>query len=90
MPMGIDEWRATRREVGDLSTVTGFDHDKGDPAYVYEGDLFIYRWHSGWVGHRAESYLFYLQIENQEWLSNELMELEAILYEYGVSAGNIA
>jgi hypothetical protein len=85
--MTIEQFQATRKLVPDLGTSTDNEALDGRPGYLYEGALCIETHCADWAGSPADTYQFFLVIGNQEWLSNDLSELEARLYEYAVSEG---
>jgi hypothetical protein len=76
--LDFDQFTATRRKVEDISTEQdGWDPEfyKGVPAFIYEGGCAIVCT-SGMEGMKA----FYLLLETQEWTSDDLAELERVLY----------
>lgn len=85
--MAIETFRSTRKLVADLGASTDNEALDGRPGYLYDGRLCIETRCADWSGSPADAYQFLLVIGNQEWLSNELSELEVHLYEYAVSEG---
>lgn len=85
--MTLEQFQATRTLVADLGGATDNEALDGRPGSLYEGALCIEANCADWAGSPADQYKFLLVIGNQEWLSNDLAELEAHLYEYAVSEG---
>ncbi len=89
----FEEFQALRREVADLQPVSGCDWHKGVAGFVYEvvigAGLHIEKNNDSWKSTPAEPYAYMLNIGNDEWLSNDLAELERKLYEFAIDEGYI-
>ena len=86
--MTLDEFRATGRDCGDLGAALddGYWEDCSEPARgrLYLGQLWIQRKPAaGWPNGRTESW--YLLLGREDWLSDDLPRLEALLYEFALS-----
>jgi hypothetical protein len=85
--MTLEQFQASRQLVADIGAVTDTEQLDGRPGYLYADTLWIETHCPEWSGSPADAYQFLLVIGNQEWLSNDLSELEPILYEYAVDEG---
>lgn len=88
--MTLDQFRATGRDCDDLGKALSDTSmgETGEPirGRLYAGSLYIIRRpESGWIdGDQRE---WDLVIANQEWISDDLPDLEARLYEFALSEG---
>lgn len=72
----------------DLGPVVDAGQLDGCPGIVYgDSKLHIETYRPEWTGTPAAAFQFLLVIGNQEWVSNDLTELEQRLYEYGIDEG---
>jgi hypothetical protein len=82
--MTLDAFRATGAPCADLGVPTSDETLSGFPGRVYRGGLWVReRPAGGWPNGRAERW--YLLLGNEDWLSDDLPRLEALLYEYGLA-----
>jgi hypothetical protein len=87
--MNLEQFQATKKAVPDIGVAIDDESLKGRPGLVYgDTSLFIETRCAEWDGSRAAAYEFYLCIGNQEWLSNDLSELEERLHDFGVAEGH--
>lgn len=80
-------FQATRRAVEDLGQVIRDDSLDGLPGFVYLDKLFIETNTPAWEGTAAEPYAAMLTLGREQFLSNDLDDLERKLYEFAVSEG---
>ena len=85
--MTFEELQATRKEVSDLGAAIEDDAYNGLPGYVYLGVLWIEKApEEGWEFARDPG-VYHLQIERDEYFSNDLSNLESKLHRWARSAG---
>jgi hypothetical protein len=89
--MTFREFQSLRREVIDLEPISGCDWHKGVPGFTYEvvigAGLHIEKNNDAWKGTPAEPFAYMLVIANNDWLSNDLTELERKLYVFAIDEG---
>ena len=76
--MTFEQFQATRRHVTDISTETGVDVGENMPGHVYDGGLHIF-------DYTASEHQ--LQIMGEEWISDDIAELERRLYDFASGEG---
>jgi hypothetical protein len=87
MPMNFEAFQATRVAVPDIGAILNDSTLKGQPGLIYCGSLYIDRWTSAWIGHPAEPFAYHLILGRDEWCSNDLTELERLLYQFALDEG---
>jgi hypothetical protein len=73
--------------VPDLGVPTRDEACEGKPGLTYLDVLCIETRTDAWRGHPAEPYEYLLVVGREEYLSNDLPELEQRLYEFAQSEG---
>jgi hypothetical protein len=81
------EFQATRREVPHLGDVIDEPFVNKTPGFVYLDRLYIEKRAKWWPEELKARGQFYLRIENQEYVANELDLLECRLYVWAADAG---
>ena len=86
--MNFKEFQATGRDVVDLGIeIEGQDLD-GKPGRVYVNGLYIEKMETtSSYNPKLNLRRWFLLINNQDWVSSNLEELEKHLYEFAVSEG---
>lgn len=83
--MTFEQFQATKKAVPDLNAVLP-DEDHV-PGLVYADVLHIWTVAPHWKGTECDGFQYHLLIERDEWVSNDLTELERTLYEWAGRAG---
>lgn len=82
----FQKFRATKRVVFDLSTITSIAEDKNKPGFVYCDALVISHRTPEWPA-KVQAFQYHLILANQEWFSNDLRELEHRLFDFAEAEG---
>jgi hypothetical protein len=89
--MTFAEFQSTRKWFDDLTTVISdcrWGDEPGSPAgYVYLDALYIERVQSHWPQAVRDAGTWCLLLGNEEYVTHDLVEVEAKLYEWADSAG---
>jgi hypothetical protein len=86
--MTLEQFQATRKTSDDLAAATGNYYDEGaHTGFLYEGNLCIENVLDTWPEATRRAGKYYLQIGNQEFISDDLADLERRLFDYGKSEG---
>jgi hypothetical protein len=88
MTMTLEQFQATRRHSDRLAEEIN-DEALGGAAtgFIYLGCLFIEDVNDSWHEKARAQGKFHLLIGRDEWLSNDLAELERLLFEFADSEG---
>lgn len=79
--MTFEQFQASRREVADLQTALGFDHDvtTGMPGFIYADGYYIEKRAPHWP---EGSHAYRLCLGNWDDIGDDLERFERKLYEY--------
>ena len=75
--MTFEQFRATKKQIADLSVITSYDEDKNAPALTYLDDFYI----------ALDGGKYRLMIGRDEVETEDLESLERKLYEYALEEG---
>lgn len=89
--MTFEEFQAMRTRVENLGAAVDHEGLDGLPGFVYgDTQLHIEANCPQWAGSEAAGYAYLLVIGNQQYLSDDLREVETHLYDFAVSEGYFA
>ncbi len=77
-PVTLADFRASRKECADLGAAMNADHFEDAPraGFIYDGDAYIEKERDG---------TYFLTLNNSQWASADLAELEALLYAWAIT-----
>jgi hypothetical protein len=91
--MTLEEFARTRRYHDDLGTVVDdirWEEQRVPPAgFTYEGNLYIELVQPHWPEDARRQGGWHLLLGNEEWITNDLSELEERLYQFAVDSGYV-
>jgi hypothetical protein len=91
--MNLEQFRATRTICNDLGTVLNDsrwnDNGEAGTGFLYEGMLYIENVTAAWPETCQKQGKYYLILERDEYISDDLADLEAKLYRFGISSGAV-
>lgn len=87
-PRGVtfEQFTATRRECAALPETTG-PSNQPVPGLLYLSTLYIETRQEWWTDEAKKAGAYYLILENQEWISDDLPALERKLYDFAKVGG---
>jgi hypothetical protein len=88
--MTFTEFQATKQETNDLGTTLSdalWDNEPPARGLIYLGVFFIDEVMAHWPEAARKQGKWHLLLERDEWISDNLAELEKRLYDFAISAG---
>jgi hypothetical protein len=90
MALTFEKFQASRTDCADIGKAISADMGFGDfpvPGFLYLDSLYIERRHDMWSDAAKERGAYHLLLERDEYISDDLAELERKLFDWAMSMG---